>query len=49
MSDKTEQMIKQAFMIAGTLFFVLMSISVLRIGSAIAAWGDAMSSFPDFP
>ena len=49
MSDKTEQMVKQAFMIAGTIFFVLMSISALRVGSAIAAWGEAMSSFPDFP
>lgn len=49
MSDKTEQMIKRAFMITGTVFFIVASITILQIWSAIGEMGDALSSFPDFP
>ena len=46
MSEKTERMIKLAFMITGTICFIFISVTVLQVGSAMAEFGEAMSSFP---
>jgi hypothetical protein len=49
MSDKREQVIRWAFRITGTVFFVVASITILQIWSSVGEIREVMSILSDFP